>query len=164
MIVTFWKDLISALVWLITQRRMVILYLRFGTTYRSNLQGSRSPETSVKDYHLTLRNNPEQHTCRQHRGGNLKSWKDLFRCWFHPIMKAVILNNVSSASVAFYIVDLLLPHQARQLHRTEYLQPARHPATTAVLRTAIKETRCIATRQECYLWKSRTNTHQKVTL
>jgi hypothetical protein len=27
----------------ITQRRMVILYRRFGTTYRSHLQGSKSP-------------------------------------------------------------------------------------------------------------------------
>jgi hypothetical protein len=33
----------SALFWGITQRRTVILYRCFGTTYRSNLQGSRSP-------------------------------------------------------------------------------------------------------------------------
>jgi hypothetical protein len=32
----------SALFWGITQRRAVILYRRFGTTYRSYLQGSRS--------------------------------------------------------------------------------------------------------------------------
>jgi hypothetical protein len=30
----------SALFWDITQRRVVILYRRFGTTYRSNLKGS----------------------------------------------------------------------------------------------------------------------------
>jgi hypothetical protein len=35
----------SALFWDITQRRVVILYQRFGTTYRSHLQGSRSPRT-----------------------------------------------------------------------------------------------------------------------
>jgi hypothetical protein len=45
----------SALFWGIKHRRMVIFYWRFGTTYRSHLQGSRSPgdpircpETSVK--------------------------------------------------------------------------------------------------------------------
>ena len=55
------------------QRREVILYRRFGTTYRFHLQGSRDsssltfkmgpihcPETSVKDYHSTLRNIPEE--------------------------------------------------------------------------------------------------------
>jgi hypothetical protein len=65
----------SALFWGIRQHRMVILCRRFGTTYRSHLQGSRSPrrvysswtswplnmgpicypETSVKDYYSTLR-------------------------------------------------------------------------------------------------------------
>jgi hypothetical protein len=33
----------SALFWGITRRRVVILYRRFGTTYRSHLQASRSP-------------------------------------------------------------------------------------------------------------------------
>jgi hypothetical protein len=33
----------SALFWDITQRRVVILYRRFGTTYLSHLQGSRNP-------------------------------------------------------------------------------------------------------------------------
>jgi hypothetical protein len=33
----------SAIFWESTQRRLVILYWRFGTTYRSHLQGSRSP-------------------------------------------------------------------------------------------------------------------------
>ena len=32
-----------ALFWGVTQRREVILYRRFGTTYRSHIQGSRSP-------------------------------------------------------------------------------------------------------------------------
>jgi hypothetical protein len=69
----------SVLFWALTQRRVVILYRRFGTTYRSHLKGSRSPmkllrwtswplkigpircpEASVKDYHSTLRNTPEE--------------------------------------------------------------------------------------------------------
>ena len=56
--------LISALFWDITQRTVVILYRRFGTSYRSNLEGPRYPlswalkmgpigcsETSVRNYH-----------------------------------------------------------------------------------------------------------------
>jgi hypothetical protein len=68
----------SALFWNITRGRVVILYRRFGTTYRSHLQGSISPrrqertswplkmgpmqrpETPVKDYHSSLRNIPEE--------------------------------------------------------------------------------------------------------
>jgi hypothetical protein len=65
-----------ALFWDTTQHRVVIVYRRFGTTYRSYLQRSRSPrqvlkvvpiccpETSVKDYHSTLPNIPEE--CRCH--------------------------------------------------------------------------------------------------
>jgi hypothetical protein len=33
----------------------------------------RCPETSVKDYHSTLRNIPEERRAHQHRGGSLKS-------------------------------------------------------------------------------------------
>jgi hypothetical protein len=69
----------SALFWDITQRQVVILYRRFGTTYRSPFKGQeakeentswiswqlkmwpiRCPVTSVEDYHLTLHNIPEQ--------------------------------------------------------------------------------------------------------
>jgi hypothetical protein len=68
----------SALFWGIMQRRMVNLYRRFGTIYRSHLRGSRSQmklhwtswplkmrpiycsETSVKVYHSTLHNTPEE--------------------------------------------------------------------------------------------------------
>jgi hypothetical protein len=38
----------SALFWDITQRRMIILYRRFGTTYRSHLPRSKSPRTQEK--------------------------------------------------------------------------------------------------------------------
>jgi hypothetical protein len=70
----------SAFFWDITQRRMVIRYRRFGATYRSHLQGLKSPqspyspwtyrllkmgpirfpETSVKGYHSTWRIIPEE--------------------------------------------------------------------------------------------------------
>jgi hypothetical protein len=79
----------SALFWDITQHHEVILYRRFGTTYRSHFQGSRSlvfdpvpircPEKLAKDYHLKLRNNPEDRISQQHRGRSLKSkiWRSL---------------------------------------------------------------------------------------
>jgi hypothetical protein len=38
-----------ALFWDITQRRVVIIYRRFGTTYGSHLQGSRSPKLGLLD-------------------------------------------------------------------------------------------------------------------
>jgi hypothetical protein len=66
----------------VTQSRVVILYQRFGITYRSHLQGSRSPmkmgliccpEMSVKNYHSKLCNIPREHTSHQHHGRSLKS-------------------------------------------------------------------------------------------
>jgi len=35
----------SAILWDITQRRVVIPYKRFGKTYRNHLQGSRNPRS-----------------------------------------------------------------------------------------------------------------------
>jgi len=51
-----------ALFWDITQRVEVIYYRRFGTSHRFHLQGSRvgCPEASVRNYHYSLRNNPEE--------------------------------------------------------------------------------------------------------
>ena len=60
----------TALFWAITQIVMVIPYRRFGTTYRSHLQGSRVqetlkmgkvswPEKSVRNYQYSLRKSPE---------------------------------------------------------------------------------------------------------
>jgi hypothetical protein len=42
----------------------------------------RCPETSVKDYHLTLRNTSAERRSHQHRGGSLKSRmaKNSFNC------------------------------------------------------------------------------------
>ena len=76
----------SAPFWDITERRVVIIYWRFGTTYRSHIHGSRSsrtwplkmgpigcPETSAQNYHSTPRNNPEAHRSHRHCSGSLKS-------------------------------------------------------------------------------------------
>jgi len=59
------------LFWVITQRVVVIYYRRFVTTYRVPPSGVRDylslemgqigcPETSVRNYHYSLRNNPEE--------------------------------------------------------------------------------------------------------
>jgi hypothetical protein len=53
----------SALFWGLTQRRMVILYRRFGTHTLSRNE----------DYHPTLLKTPEERRSHQHRGGSPKS-------------------------------------------------------------------------------------------
>jgi hypothetical protein len=77
----------SALFWDIKQRRMVIFTDLSGLSVSSisksqEVQVKKTwtgpifrPETSVKDYHLTLRNIPEERRSHQHRGGSLKSRK-----------------------------------------------------------------------------------------
>jgi hypothetical protein len=50
-----------ALFWDITQRWVGVLYRRFGTTSRT-LGPIGGPETSVQNYHSTLRNIPEERT------------------------------------------------------------------------------------------------------
>ena len=79
----------SATLWTITQRVVVIYWRRFGTTYWSQLQGSiiRSvldswplqtgptgcPQTSVWNYHYSLRNKPEERNSHLLHGRSLKS-------------------------------------------------------------------------------------------
>jgi hypothetical protein len=59
----------SAIFWGITRRLVVIVYRRFGTTYRSHLHGQESgvrfSETSVNNYHTTPRNTPEDRASRR---------------------------------------------------------------------------------------------------
>jgi hypothetical protein len=79
----------------ITQRRVAVLYRRFGTTYQSHLKGSRSPrrkgtswplkmglincpETSLQNYHSPLRNILEERESHLHRGGSLTSRSLIF--------------------------------------------------------------------------------------
>jgi hypothetical protein len=78
----------SALSWDITQRRVVILYRRFATTYRSHLQGSRNLKRRRKTtggtdtvsrnlrniYHPTLRNILEERTYQRRTGLNYYYW------------------------------------------------------------------------------------------
>jgi hypothetical protein len=66
----------SALFRYITQRRVVMLYRRFGTSYGFHqlMQTIRCPETSANDYHSTLRNIPKERRGRN-SGSSLKSRK-----------------------------------------------------------------------------------------
>jgi len=67
--------------WDFTERRFVVNYQRFGTTYRSRLQGSNSLHIwtdglsrNVGNYQYTLRNITEELICHLNRGGSLKSY------------------------------------------------------------------------------------------
>jgi hypothetical protein len=62
----------SAVFWGIMRRRVVIVYRRFGTTYRSHPHGSR---VRVGKRITTRRrvNTPEDRRYHQHHGGSLKS-------------------------------------------------------------------------------------------
>jgi len=87
------RALRTALFWALMQRVVIVLYQNCVTTYRSHLQGSRIqpngpifkgqefpfkmepksyPETSVRNYHYSLRNNPEERSSHLLRGGSLK--------------------------------------------------------------------------------------------
>ena len=69
----------SGLFWDITQCRVAIPYRRFGKTYRSHRQRSRNQRRkSVKNYHHTLSNIPEERRFYLLPGGSLKSRMDSF--------------------------------------------------------------------------------------
>jgi hypothetical protein len=50
----------TALFWVVTQRVVVIYYGRFGTTWPQKVWTRGCPEKSVRNYHYSLRNNPEE--------------------------------------------------------------------------------------------------------
>jgi hypothetical protein len=78
-------NITTALFWNLRQRTVLIPFRRFRTTYRSHLQGSRISRrkllfldhftTSVRNYHSTLRQIPEERRSRLHRGRSLQSRK-----------------------------------------------------------------------------------------
>jgi len=65
----------AALFWAITQRVVVIPYQSLRTTSRSHLKMGPivCPEISVRNYHCSLRNNPEERSSHLPCGGGLKS-------------------------------------------------------------------------------------------
>ena len=73
----------------ITQRVVVILHRRFGTNYLPINKGPIiCPETSVRNCHHLLHNEPEERISRPLRGGSLKSRKVL------PFSPASIMPSV----------------------------------------------------------------------
>jgi hypothetical protein len=73
----------TALFWVVTQEVVVIPYQRFGTTYQSHLKGLKDgigcPETSVRNYHYSLHNNPDKRNSHIPRGGSRNSF--VFFCY-----------------------------------------------------------------------------------
>jgi hypothetical protein len=75
----------TALFWVITPRVVVISYRRFGTTYQFHHQGTLKMgqigclETSLRNYHYSLRKNQEERGSHLLRGGSLKSRKNTSR-------------------------------------------------------------------------------------
>jgi len=65
----------TALFWAITQRVVVIPYQRLKTVYLSHLKIGPIGcfETSVRNYHYSLRNCPEERSSHLLRSGSLKS-------------------------------------------------------------------------------------------
>jgi len=67
----------TALCWAITLRVVVIFYGLFGTIYRTVGPLKMGPigcsETSVRNYHYSLRNSSKQSSSHLFRGGSLKS-------------------------------------------------------------------------------------------
>ena len=70
----------TVLFWFVTRRLVAISYRHFETTYHPIFRGLGSignSETSVRNYHYSLHNNPEERSSHVLRGGNLKSRKIL---------------------------------------------------------------------------------------
>jgi hypothetical protein len=65
----------TALFWAITQRVEMIWCRRLETTYRSHFQMGPivCPEMSVRNFHYSLRNSPEERSSHLLRGGSLNS-------------------------------------------------------------------------------------------
>ena len=81
------------------------------TSWPLNMRPIRCSETSVKNYHSSLRNIPEERRYHQHRGGSLKSqtWgssnvKQLVRLrtrlWFEGILFFVVKGPAAEATDA----------------------------------------------------------------
>jgi hypothetical protein len=70
-VVLCYQDLVPA-------ARPAAATLHLQWTSLSLMMGPTCPEMSVKDYHSTLPNTPQERRSHQHRGGSLKSWTMIF--------------------------------------------------------------------------------------
>jgi hypothetical protein len=132
--------MISALFWDITWRRVVIIYRRFGTTYRSHLLESevrkeplkmapiRCPETSANNYHTTPPNIPEQRRYHQHRGGSLKLSSDDAKILQFPI---IFVHYLSSFLLPWYFISVWYKRTQIWTHLKHYRARNKQFTTTA---------------------------------
>ena len=90
----------AALFWAITQRVVAIPYRRFGTIYldprRWNPIGY--PETSVRNYHYSLRNDPEEHSSRKYSHSENRTGLEPGEIKFQTVLKSRGIHIVISAS------------------------------------------------------------------
>jgi uncharacterized membrane protein YbaN (DUF454 family) len=134
----------SVVFWVITRRCAVIIYRRFGTTYRSHLHGSRfqdsyleswpvkmgpirCPETSVNNYHTTPCNNPEDQRFHQHRGGSLKSkfyacLKSVFRDRILTRDCGLLVHQIWTCVINSHLWDMLKDNNVHAEDQKESIQ------------------------------------------
>ena len=96
----------TTLFWVITQRIVVICYRCFGTIYQSHIRWSNiltaegCPETSVRNYHCSLRKNPEEPSSQDGVSSKCLGTTLIISKW-HSYRKKIGLNarNASCLSV-----------------------------------------------------------------
>jgi hypothetical protein len=104
----------TALFWVFTLRVIIIPCRLFGTTYpKTPVRKSwplkigpiECPETSVTNYHCSLRNNPEECSCHLLRRGSLKPTTEPLICLYTFVMFLLIqiCRRLRSATAVFYV-------------------------------------------------------------
>ena len=94
----------------ITRQGAEISYRRFGTIYPSHPQGSRiqkgCPESSVRNYHYSPCNSPEERSSQLLDDGSLKSRKFTFRLqWFFCDHYYVSTSVIRPRFLHFYLAS-----------------------------------------------------------
>jgi len=105
----------TPLFWAITQQVVIIYYRPFGTNYRSHLQGYLKdgtvicPEMSVKNYHYSLRNNPEERSSHLLHSGSLNSriTHFFYCCTVHVVM---IISLIPTHAQLLYTLKITNSH------------------------------------------------------
>jgi hypothetical protein len=74
---------------------VVISYPSFGTNFRYHLQGwpTGCAETSARNYHNSLGNNPEERSSQLLRGGGLKSYEGVSKIFLTDAVKIIKLTT-----------------------------------------------------------------------
>jgi hypothetical protein len=113
----------------LTQPTVAVRCPCLATTYRSRLQRSRTrcPETSVRNYPCTLRNDPEERRSHLPCGGSLKSRYVLYFCTKHfvgrrcDITDCLRYEEVTLDFIVFYTAILYKGVWLRYEVKTPYM-------------------------------------------